>query len=166
VTIIGDSVTMGARATLLDTIPDCYIDAKGSRQLNVGYDLFTELQDAGELREYVVIALGTNTNSSYDTFLTKIIEEMDPGHRLIFVTPFDGRYAGTSSLSSKTTVFMREMADRYDFITIADWNALIRNQAHLLSADKVHMAGQESKTLFANCIAEAIAVASEGPAKG
>ena len=156
---------MGARAKLIETIPNAHVDTEGSRQLGPGYDLMMQLQSAGELREYVVIALGTNVNSAFETLITSMIEDLNPGHRLIFVTPFDGRYAGSTSTSSQTAAYMRELPGRYDFITVADWNTLIRTQTHLLSADTVHMGGEVSRAMFADCIAEALKTASEKPAK-
>jgi hypothetical protein len=123
------------------------------------------LQNRGELREYVVIALGTNGTSNYAKLLTDIIEALNPGHRLIFVTPFDGRANDNSKLTNNTANWMRELPSQYAFVTIADWNALISSQTELLAKDKVHMGGQSSMTLYSNCVAEAIGIASGKPAK-
>ena len=165
VTIIGDSVPLGAQSTMQRIIPDCYVDAEVSRPVSAGKGIMTGLQNRGELREYVVIALGTNGTGSYASLLTDIIDALNPGHRLIFVTPFDGRANDNSKLTESTANWMRELPGRYDFITIADWNSLIGSQTELLANDKVHMGGQSSMTLYANCVAEAIAVAAGRPTK-
>ena len=60
---------------------------------------------------------------------------------------------------------MRELPSQYDYITVADWNAIIRPQVNLLAGDKVHMGGQTSMNLYAECVADAISVASQKPAK-
>jgi len=165
VTIIGDSVPLGAATSLSNAIPDCYIDAKVSRQINAGHDIMTDLQNKGELREYVVIALGTNGHNNYKNLLTQIIDDLEPGHKLIFVTPFDGRSNENSKLTSATAAWLRELPGQYDFIAIADWSNLISSQVSLLAGDKVHMGGQSSMTLYAECVVDALNAASGKPVK-
>jgi len=146
-------------------IPDCYVDALVSRPVSAGVGLLTGLQGRGDLREYVVIALGTNGTSNYEKLFTQIIDALDPGHRLIFVTPFDGRSNDNAALTNATTEWMRGLPDQYSFVTIADWNALIRPQMELLAGDRVHMGGQSSMTLYSNMVAEAINAASQKQTK-
>ena len=165
VTIIGDSVALGAATALSSAIPDCFIDAKVSRQINAGHDVFKDLQRRGELREYVVIALGTNGHNNYKNLLTKFIEDLEPGHKLVFVTPFDGRSNENSKLTSATAAWLRELPGQYSFITIADWSDLISAQVNLLAGDKVHMGGQKSMTLYAECVVDALSASSNKPAK-
>jgi hypothetical protein len=165
VTLIGDSVPLGAQSTMQKNISDCYVDALVARPVSKGLGILTDLQNRGELREYVVIALGTNGTNSYAKLFTEIIEALNPGHRLIFVTPFDGRSNDNSKILAQTANWMRELPSQYGFITVADWNDLISTQVNLLAKDKVHMGGQASMTLYANMIAEAIKAASQKPAK-
>jgi peptidoglycan/LPS O-acetylase OafA/YrhL len=166
VTLIGDSVSLGARSTLQRTVAGCYVDSAVSRPVSAGLGILTDLQDRGELREYVVIALGTNGVNNYAGLLTDIIDALEPGHRLIFVTPFDGRPNDNARILNNTAAWIRELPEQYDFITVADWNALIASQTNLLANDRVHMGGQTAMTLYADCVAEAVAVASQKPAKG
>lgn len=165
VSIIGDSVSLGAQSTLINTIPDCVVDSAVSRQLRAGTGIIRTKQDRGELRECVVIALGTNGTNNYARLYTEIIEEINPGHRVVIVTPFDGRSNNNATAVANTAVWLRGLSDQYDFVTIADWNALISTQQELLAGDRVHMGGNESRNLYANLIAEAIATASRKPAK-
>jgi hypothetical protein len=165
VTLIGDSVPLGAASTMMRTIPDCYVDAVVSRPVSAGYDILMDLQRRGELREYVVIALGTNGTNNFASLFTQMIDGINPGHRIIVVTPFDGRANENSRVLNNTADWMRGLSDIYDYVTVADWNALITNQVHLLAGDRVHMGGQDSMTLYTECIAEALRVASGRPAK-
>jgi len=165
VTIIGDSVPLGAATALSNAIPDCFVDAQVSRQINAGHDIMTDLQKKGELREYVVIALGTNGHNNYKNLLTQIIDDLEPGHKLTFVTPFDGRSNENSKLTSATAAWLRDLPGQYDYITIADWSDLISSQVSLLAGDKVHMGGQKSMTLYAECVVEALNNASQKAAK-
>ena len=165
VTIIGDSVCLGAVSALREALPGCVIDAEVSRQISAGHRAMINMQNNGSLRECVVIALGTNTHSNYAELMTRIVEDLEPGHRLVFVTPYDGRSAGTGG-AHKTAVFLRGLPSQYSFVTIADWNALIGPQQNLLTSDKVHIGGPTSANLYANCVAEAVAIAKAKPPKG
>jgi len=124
-----------------------------------------DLQNRSELREYVVIALGTNGHNNYKKLLTQFIDDLEPGHKLIFVTPFDGRSNENSKITSATAAWLRELPEQYDFITIADWAGLISSQVNLLAGDKVHMGGKKSTVLYAECVVEALNTASQKPAK-
>ena len=165
VSIIGDSVALGAETMLIKYIPNCYVDAKVSRTIKSGYDVMMELQKNGELREYVVIALGTNGHNSYASLFTQIIEDLEPGHKLIIVTPYDGRVNANSKVVNKTAEWLRKLPEEYDYITIADWHALVGTQSDVLAGDKVHMRGQTSMILYTNCIIEAINAAWLKPSK-
>ncbi|GHU41904.1 acyltransferase [Clostridia bacterium] len=165
VTIVGDSVPLGAQTTLKNTISDCYVDAKVSRSIDAGYQVMMDLQNSGELREYVVIALGTNGSNSYAKLLTKFIDSLEPGHKLIFVTPFDGRSNENAAAVTKTTDWVRNLPGQYPFVTVADWAKVISSQTNLLAGDKVHMGGQSAMNLYAQCVADAITAASGKPGK-
>jgi len=104
------------------------VDSEVSRQVRAGADLVTSKQNRGELREYVVIALGTNGTNNYARYFTDIIEALNPGHRLIIVTPFDGRSNNNARAVANTAVWLRDLPGQYDYITIADWGAAISDQ--------------------------------------
>ena len=165
VTVIGDSVPLGAQTAMKKLIPDCYVDAAVSRPVSAGRSILADLQKKGELREYVVLALGTNGTNNYEALFTQIIDTIEPGHRIIFVTPFDGRTNENSRILTEIAEWMRGLPAIYDFITIADWNALISTQVNILAGDKVHMGRQDSMELYAEMIADAIRIASQGPEK-
>ncbi|MCL2343662.1 MAG: acyltransferase [Firmicutes bacterium] len=165
VTLIGDSVALGAQTALVKAIPDCSVDAQVSRATAAGIDVLADLQAKGELREYVVIALGTNGSSDYEKQLTQIIDLIEPGHRLVFVTPFDGRANENAKLTNATAEWERTLPDQYDFVTIADWNALAGEHLDALAKDKVHMGGDSARELYTGCVAAALNIAAGKPAK-
>jgi len=164
VTVIGDSVCLGARSTLMSAIPECYVDASGSRQMGQGYDIMMALQKAGELREYVVIALGTNASPRLGV-IDRIVEDVKPGHRLVFVTPYKSDMKETWN-SYKTMAYIRSLPERYPFVAVADWAAAIDPQKELLGSDKAHIGGNEAaKALYTDCIVKALNVAWPKPGK-
>ncbi len=165
ITIIGDSVTLGARKKLLDTIPNSYVDAKGSRPLNAGYKVFMELKESDSLGDYVVIALGTNGIPAFATYIEKFINDLPSGKRLIFVTPYDGRWTSTWN-SYKTTQYLRGIENKYEFVTIADWAKKVSSNQNLLGSDKIHIGGKPSGiNAFVDTITNAIDIASTKNAK-
>ncbi|MDR0448170.1 MAG: hypothetical protein LBH07_05835 [Treponema sp.] len=165
ITVIGDSVTMGARRKMMETIPNCIINAEGSRQMAEGYKLLMQLQNNNSLREYVIIALGTNANSNAPGFIEKIITDIRPGHRLIFVTPFNAAM-NSSWITYRIMQYIRTLPENYPFVTVADWAALVVNQPEIFGSDKVHIGGTpRAINLYVNMIIEAIDTAGIKPAK-
>jgi len=159
VTIFGDSVALGAAETLQRTLGSVIVDAEVSRNMWAGAGLVREYVERGELGEYVVIALFTNPINSMDTATNEMIAEIPAGHRVIAVTPFGKPYM------EEAAEMVRRLPQWYDFITVADWNAAIRDNRELLAADGLHMRGEDSRQIYANLIAKAIDQASRKPAK-
>ena len=164
VTILGDSICVDARAALIQAIPNCAVDALSSRSIAVGYEIMMDMQQKGTLREILVIALGTNGVDDFAEYIQKIIDDIEPGHKLVFVTPFDGRTP--TGRAYRTAVAEREMTAPYAFVTIADWHASISENVNLLGSDKVHLGKPASRQIYVGIIADAVRTASHGPGKG
>ncbi|GHV37977.1 hypothetical protein FACS18949_18270 [Clostridia bacterium] len=165
VSVIGDSVCLGARTSLINNIPDCEVDAEGSRQLDAGYELMLKWQEAGTLKGTLIVALGTNRSLKYTEMLDNIVNDLAPGHRLIFVTPYDGRMT-PQWISYKTVLYMRTLAEQYPFVTVADWYATIEPQSQIIGADKIHMGGNAPAIkLYTDLIVAALEESAGKPAK-
>ena len=165
VTIIGDSVCLGARKKLTEVIPDSYVDAEGSRQMWQGHRLLMQMQNNNTLREYVVVALGTNQNNNSLEYIDQIVWDLERGHRLIFVTPYNGAMNETWN-TYKIMQYLRTLTELYSFVTIADWAALAEAQPRIMGPDKIHIAGIPSAVnLYTDCIIDAINIASIKPSK-
>lgn len=61
VTVIGDSVFLGASPSFLKLEKDAVIDAKVSRQVRHGMDVAKKLKKKGKLGNTIIISLGTNS---------------------------------------------------------------------------------------------------------
>ncbi|MCL2106739.1 MAG: acyltransferase [Oscillospiraceae bacterium] len=164
VTILGDSICVDARSMLIKTIPNSAVDAKSSRSLVEGYRIMAEMQKSGALRKTVVVALGTNNEAGWADYVQKMIDELPLGYRLVFVTPFDGRTPKHGG-AYNTAVRLRELPEKYDFVTVADWNAAINQKVSLLGSDKVHLGDPASREIYVATIADAVRRASNGPPK-
>ena len=173
VTMIGDSVNLRASDYLKQVMPDIQMDALVSRNLDSGLKVYeTDIANRVLLKN-VVIALGTNSSNNYQELLDKFVQELPKGHRLIFVTPYDGREANDSnSVTVQTRQYELELAKKYDYVYIADWyKVAIDNPAIWAGTDSVHF-GLESDgsinvggNLYANVVKEAVDQANQGPVK-
>lgn len=173
VTMIGDSVNLRASDYLKQVMPDIQLDALVSRNLDSGLKVYeTDIANRVLLKN-VVIALGTNSSNNYQELLDKFVQELPKGHRLILVTPYDGREANDSnSVTVQTRQYELELAKKYDYVYIADWyQVAIDNPAIWAGTDNVHF-GLESDgsidvggNLYANVVKEAVDQANQGPVK-
>lgn len=163
--LIGDSVTMGAEKNLLGTIDGITTDCEGSRQMRAGYRLIMSMQDEGTLPETVIVALGTNTNKNTEEYVDKIIDEIDPGHRLIFVVPYIAGY-GEGSGAYRTAVYLQGLAGVFDFVTIADWATAAQESGIRIGSDGIHIGGNRPAIeLMTQVIVDAIDEARGKPVK-
>ena len=173
VTMIGDSVNLRASDYLKQVMPDIQMDALVSRNLDSGLKVYeTDIANRVLLKN-VVIALGTNSSNNYQELLDKFVQELPKGHRLIFVTPYDGREANDSnSVTVQTRQYELELAKKYDYVYVADWyQVAIDNPAIWAGTDSVHF-GLESDgsinvggNLYANVVKEAVDQANQWPVK-
>ena len=93
-----------------------------------------------------------------------MIEALPDGHRIVFITPYDGRW--TSSWASyKTTAYLRSIDGMYPYITIGDWAAVADGHNEWLTSDKVHLRNNTAITTYANVVKDAIAAAANTPVK-
>ena len=159
VTVIGDSVCLGAAKEVAE-VTGGYVDADGFRTMGDAIPIIQSLQDSGSLGEYLVIALATNRFSDCKENTQLIIDMLEPGHHLIFVTSHgvDDSFYGLGD-------FIRELPGRYDFVSISDWHAVAQNHQDLLSADGIHCGRPQARTLYADNIQETIIAAKDRPRK-
>jgi len=159
VTLLGDSVPLGAAEVIQQTLGSVVVDAEVSRTLNAGAQLITEYAGRDELGEYVVLALFTNPLPNFIELTYATLDAIPAGHRVIVVTPFGKEYM------EPTADFIRTLPQKVDYVTVADWNAAIRDHRDLLASDGLHMKGSDSMQIYANLIAQAIEQAGRKPAK-
>jgi len=163
-TVIGDSISLSARRKLIEAIPNCFVDLEISREIWQGYEVMMNLHKNNSLREYVVISLGTNAHKNSIEYIDKIIRDIPPGHRLIFVTPYLGTWNETR-INYKTMKYEQELPKQHQFVTIADWAAIAESNPHILDSDKIHIGKMEGINMFVNCVIDAIDRAGKKPAK-
>ena len=170
VTYIGDSVSLRARSYLQDALPDAQIDASVSRNVAMGVDLLQSAIDNNTLYQDVVVALGTNPVGGSDA-VDKIVDMLPRGHRLIFVTPYDGRNTDPNAGANAIRAHELELAQQYDFITIADWAQVAQDNPDIWAGtDYVHFGSDSDSinrggTLYAQMVKDAVDKANQGHVK-
>lgn len=167
ITIFGDSVTVRASSAIQASLPDAQIDGTVSRNLTEISKLITLYKQNNTLKETVVVALGTNAADNYQELLDQLVNDFPKGHRLIFVTPYDGNYTPSNSIAYKTGQYEQDLAEIYDYISIADWYQVAKDNPTIwLNTDLVHFNLETNGAdLFAQTIKNAIDTAANGPVK-
>lgn len=172
VTIIGDSVTLRASTPLKEVLPDAQVDAQGSRNTAQAREILSNNAAAGGLLKTVVVATGVNIVFNYEEELNELVKALPKGHRLILVTPYDGNSDKYDNpVAEKHAQYARELAEKYSYVTIADWNATAKQHPEIwVGSDHIHF-GEDADTiaaggrLYAQEIKEAVAKAADGPVK-
>ncbi|MET3559168.1 peptidoglycan/LPS O-acetylase OafA/YrhL [Streptococcus rupicaprae] len=172
VMVIGDSVALRASDGITKAMPDALVDGEVSRTLEGAYDMMMETAKNKALPQTVIISAGTNTVQDYQDQLDRIVKDIPQGHYLILVTPYDGRVAGNpGAIANLTRDYELTLAEKYDWITVADWYKVASNNPKIWHyTDYVHFGSDsdsiaDGQALYAEMLSKAIAKAKEGPVK-
>ena len=139
VTIIGDSITVGATSQLEQQLPGVDIRAQVSKQFYNGtsdnpggIQILRDLVDNGTLRETLVYALGTNGNFTLDQ-AQEVVDLAGSSRKVIFVT----NWTKSNDYTANNNVLAKVKNDNKN-VSIADWEAAIESQADTyLSSDGI-----------------------------
>jgi peptidoglycan/LPS O-acetylase OafA/YrhL len=148
ITAVGDSVMLASAPALMERFPGVAVDASVSRSMYAAPGILEHLAATGQLRRYVVVALGTNGPVEEET-LKRMQEVVGPDRELILVTahaPRDWIPGVNEELSS----FARRPG-----VELADWSSAIAPREDLLAGDRIHP-GTDAGRVFAETIAAAV----------
>ncbi|MCF1586001.1 acetyltransferase [Tetragenococcus koreensis] len=132
VTAFGDSVLLGSTKNIQEIFPDAVIDADVGRQLYDSVDLLQELKDEDNLKENVVIALGSNgyaDEAQFDDLMNVI------GNRKVYL--INVRVPTQRWQNDNNTLF-KKMDDKYKRVTLVDWYDLSNPNNNWFREDQVH----------------------------
>ncbi len=149
ITAVGDSVMLAAVPQLQAQFPGITIDAAVSRQMWQATDIVGALVASGELREYVVLGLGTNGSIDPQT-LHDVRGLIGPERSLVLVNP-QAPKPWIPAVSEHLIAF----ASDYRNVVIADWRAAIAPQLDVLARDQVHP-GPTGARIYTSTIADAL----------
>lgn len=146
VTMVGDSVLLGASPSILAVQPDYVIDAKVGRQLVQSGSVLDSLEAQGLLRQTVVMELGTNGAFSVEKG-QELINRLGSGRTIYWVTVY-GRELGWQEESNAT---IRQLAAQNENVHIIDWSQAVSGHPEWLCGDGIHLsvAGRDA---YANIV--------------
>lgn len=152
VTLIGDSVALAAAPALQEKLPGIVINAEVSRQATAFPAIAQQLASAGELRDYVVVALATN-GTIRQADAQAILDAVGSKRKIVFVT---GYGPATASWISEANRRIWEIAKAHpEQVRVADWAAIAAAHQDLLAGDRVHP-GPAGGELYADTIVKAL----------
>jgi hypothetical protein len=157
VTIIGDSLTVGAMPEIKKVLASASIDAEVGRGMGVGFSLMKRRIEIGSIDDVIVIALANNIGQDSISKTEDVIENIGDGRRLIFVTGH-----GLQNMEPLNK-FIRKLPDEYPFITVADWDEAITPNTNLLAGDGIHVYNSKANVIYAETIVAAIEEAFTKP---
>jgi len=136
VTLIGDSVVLGAVDAVKAAIPGIDILARTDRELSgPGLDLLKQEAADGQLRDIVVLALGTNNLSEDD--LNKALGVIGTDHQVVFVNAYR---RGASYVETVNETIDKVAAANESHFTVADWYGYVTSHKDIkLAADGCHL---------------------------
>lgn len=134
VTLIGDSVMLGAADNISSSMPGCIVDAKESRQVKAGVEIAQGLEQQGNLKGTVVIALGTNGTFSQETGQA-LIDYLGTDRNIYWV------YAYGVSWQDDSNSVIAALAANNSNVTVIDWPAYASGHSDYFYNDGIHLNG-------------------------
>ena len=149
ITAIGDSVMLASAPGLLERLPGIAVDAEVSRSTWAGPGILSSLASSGQLRPYVVVALGTNGPVDADA-MEQIAQVAGPDRHLVLVNAFAPR-DWIPGVNADIAAF----AASHPGVVVADWSGAIASHTNQLAGDQIHPDAGGAR-IFADVVAAAV----------
>jgi peptidoglycan/LPS O-acetylase OafA/YrhL len=149
ITMVGDSVTVGASDTLVSMLPGLVPDGAVSRQPGEVFDRIRERRAAGVLANAVVIQTGTNGLIDEDQ-LRQMLSELEDRRRVVLVTS-----SGAQGWQQRSNEVVQRVAGDYQNVRVVDWAGFVASRSDVVVEDGVHLSG-EGKPAYALLITQAL----------
>jgi peptidoglycan/LPS O-acetylase OafA/YrhL len=149
ITVIGESVTLGAAPELQRRFTTIGINAQEARQVDASLDVVTWLSAEGTLQPTVVMHVGNN-GVLPDGSLERLLELVGPDRHLVLVTVSVPR-----RWESQVNDALRAFVDAHPDVTLADWKAVVAKDPGVLVRDQVHLS-EHGFPIYADLIEQAV----------
>lgn len=151
ITVVGDSVVVGATPALQQALPGVVVDAKVSRFIQDVPGIVANLKAQNQLRRFVVVSANTNAAANAGSY-EQIAAAAGDGHILVIVTGYGDRsWIPVANQGA------------YDYVrahpgtaVIADWNTAIGAHTDMLASDGIHP-NESGAALYASTVKDTIA---------
>ena len=144
-TVIGDSVLLGASEHLLRRIDGVEIDAAVGRQIRGGLVRVLDLKSRQMLANTVVIHLGTNGFMG-ERAIRDVLSHLRDRKVILINVKAPRRWEGPNN------AMLAEISHEYTNVKVIDWNAISRRRNDYFAADRVHLSGKGIQTLSAEIV--------------
>ena len=152
ISAIGDSVMLASAPALFDELPGIQVDAAVSRSTWAGPEILQSLASSGQLRPYVVIALGTNGPLSAEA-MEQMAQIAGPDRQVVLVDAFAPR-DWIPGVNADLAAF----AATHPGVVVAAWSEAIAGRTDLLAGDQIHP-GDAGGRVYAGAVAAGVAAA-------
>lgn len=143
VTVIGDSVLLGAAPSIQKALPGTIIDAEESRQVVQAEGVIDSLDSEGKLGDTVIIALGAN-GTFQSSIGQSLIDRIGKERKIYWITVY-GSYLPWQDDSNKA---INKVAEENDNVHIIDWAEAAVSHKEWFYDDGIHLntEGQKAYT--------------------
>lgn len=128
---VGDSVMLASAPELAEAFPSIWIDAAVSRGLGAGVEIVDELAVKGQLREVLVVGLGTN--GPIDRAELDALRRVADGRGIVLVNAYADRW-----WIAEVNQQLSDFAERHRGVVLADWAGAIAEVPGGLAGDDIH----------------------------
>lgn len=132
VTVIGDSVALGARDALEQAVPGLSVDAEVGRHAWDAPRVVSRLRSDWALGEVVVLHLGTNSLIP-EARLREVLQELADRRLVVLVTPHARR-----PWMAPNRALLQRLAGEHHNVRVVDWAALVEDDPRRVVSDGVH----------------------------
>jgi hypothetical protein len=135
VTLVGDSVLLGASPYLLRRLPAARIEAKVGRQGSDGLKLVQSLKSEAQLGDATVIHLGTNGYLGEKQFRA-LLEQLADRKTVVVLNVYGARrWIGPNN------ALIARVSQEFDNVRLVDWHAMGQNNPAYFVQDGIHLSG-------------------------
>lgn len=141
ISAIGDSVLLGARDTLLRSIPGIDVDAQVGRQGSEGLKVVKDLRQQAALQDTVVIHLGTNGYLSEPHF-RELLRQLADRQLVVLINVHANR-----RWTSPNNVLIERVGRDFKNVVVVDWEEQAGQHPEYFAGDGIHLTSLGAKAL-------------------
>lgn len=135
VTLVGDSVLLGASPYLLRRLPSASVEAKVGRQGSDGLKLVQSLRQETQLGDATVIHLGTNGYLAEKQFRA-LLEQLSDRKTVVVLNVY-----GARRWTGPNNELIGRLSQNFDNVRLIDWHAIGQANPSYFVQDGIHLSG-------------------------
>jgi len=135
VTLVGDSVLLGASPYLLRRLPAAHVEAKVGRQGSDGLKLVQSLREEAQLGDAAVIHLGTNGYLGEKQFRA-LLEQLADRKTVVVLNVY-----GARRWTVPNNELIARVSQNFDNVRMVDWHAIGQSNPAYFVQDGIHLSG-------------------------